>query len=116
MFKVPCFYHPESLAVGQCARCGQPICATCSTMTTSYFTRMPRRLCRACLALSEVKTMAIIIGTFVPFVLVASIGWAFFVISPIIGWLYLVAIPTISGIGAITFYRGRIRKIKASNV
>jgi len=113
MYKVPCFYHPESVAIGQCAGCGQPICATCSTIVTSYITRMPRRLCRACLAISEAKTMAVIIGTFVPFVLMASIGWAFFVISPIVGWLYLLAVPSISAIVAILYYRGKIRKIKA---
>ena len=84
-------------------------------MTTGYMTRMPRRLCRPCLGLSEAKTMAIIMGTFVPFVLVASLGWAFFVLSPLVGWLFFVAIPAISGIGAIIYYKGRIRKIKASS-
>lgn len=74
---------------------------------------MPRRLCRICLALSDAKTMAIIIGTFVPFVLVASIGWAFFVISPLVGWLYFLAVPVISAIGATLYYRGKIRKIMA---
>lgn len=66
------------------------------------------------MALSEAKTIAIIIGTFVPFVLMASIGWVFFVISPIVGWIYLLTVPVISAIGAIFYYRGKIREIKAT--
>ena len=64
--------------------------------------------------MSEAKTMAMIIGIFVPFVLMASVGWIFFVISPIVGWLYLLAVPAASAIGAILYYRGKIGKIRST--
>jgi hypothetical protein len=114
MHKVSCFYHPESAAVGRCDRCGQPICSTCTNITISYLTRASQRLCRICLAKSETKTIALFIGIFVPFVLIASIGWAFFAISPISGWLYLLAVPAISALMALRYYRGKIRKIEAA--
>lgn len=83
-------------------------------MTMNYLTRVSQRLCRVCLAKSDAKTIAIIIGIFVPFVLIASIGWVFFVISLIVGWMYLIAVPVISALGAIHYYRGKIRKIDST--
>jgi hypothetical protein len=76
----------------------------------NYLTRASQRLCRACTTKSEVRTVAAIIGVFVPFVLIASFAWAFFIAAPIVGWLYLICVPTISVALAFRYYR---RKMKA---
>lgn len=82
----------------------------------SYLTRESQRLCRVCLAKGEAKIIALVIGLFVPFVLIASIGWAFFVASLIFGWLYLLIVPIISALMATRYYRSKIRKIEATAV
>lgn len=114
MPKASCVYHPETDAVGFCERCGMPVCANCMTIRMSYFSRVAQKLCNFCVAKSDAKTVAILIGTFVPFVLISSLAWIFFFLSPLLGWLYMFTVPLFFVAMAFRYYRRKMAKIKAS--
>ncbi|MBO3804262.1 MAG: hypothetical protein JTT11_10430 [Candidatus Brockarchaeota archaeon] len=113
MPKASCVYHPGRDAAAFCDGCGAPVCADCVSVRVSYFSRVAQKLCNACIAKSDAKAAAILIGAFVPFVLVSSLAWAFFFLSPLLGWLYLFSTPLFFGALALRYYRRRVEKIKA---